>query len=332
MQPERRAALTALLDEAGFGGARIEPLAADASFRSYDRVFAADGRRAVLMNAPPGKEDVRPFRRVAELLGGWGFSAPRIHAADETHGFLLLEDLGDDLFGALIRGGAAEAPLYEAAVDVLTALSAHAPPSDLPPYDMALLLAETELLLDWRFPEVAGRPVGDAARRTWQDAWATVLQPVADARAVLVLRDYHVDNLIWLPRRAGLAKVGLLDFQDAVRGHAAYDLASLLVDVRRDVPPALEESLLARYIAATGADGAAFRADYARLAAQRNAKIIGIFTRLWRRDGKARYLEWLPRAWRLLRRDLSHPALEPVAAWFDMHMPDDPAARGAPGP
>lgn len=329
MKSERVAARDRLLTQCGFGGAQIVPLAADASFRRYDRITGNDGRRAVLMDAPPDREDVRPFHRIARLLNSWDLSAPVVHGADEVHGFLLLEDLGDDLFSRLIQLGHEEIELYGAAIDVLAGIRRQTPPEDLPPYDMDLLLAETELLLDWRFPEVTGANATDGQRQQWQEAWTSVLTPVAEARTVLVLRDYHVDNLIWLPGREGLRRTGLLDFQDAVRGHPAYDVASLLSDVRRDVAPELEAAMLARYIDRAGEDEATFRTAYALLAAQRNAKIAGIFTRLSVRDGKHGYRRWLPRTYRLLRRDLAHPALAPVARWFDNHLPRDPVEDSA---
>jgi aminoglycoside/choline kinase family phosphotransferase len=328
MTPEREAARDRLLSTCGFDGARIAPLAADASFRRYDRIEGPGDTRAVLMDAPPNKEDVRPFNRIAGLLANWNLSAPEVLGADEIHGFLLLEDLGDDLFSRLIKKGHDEYELYAAAIDVLADLSERAPPADLPAYDMNLMLAETEILLDWRFQEATGAQPTDLQRRSWRDAWAEALAPVAGEQGVLVLRDYHVDNLIWLPDRAALRRTGLLDFQDAVRGHAAYDVASLLSDVRRDVSPDLEESMLHRYIKATGADNDAFRIACALLATQRNAKIAGIFTRLSARDGKHGYRRWLPRTFRLLRRDLTHPALAPVAHWFDNHLPHDPSEDG----
>jgi len=330
MADERLTARDRLLDAAGYEDAEIRPLAADASFRRYDRITRPDGQRAVLMDAPPGKEDVRPFQQIANLLSGWRLSAPAILAADPEQGFLLLEDLGDDLFSHLIRNGHDEAELYAAAIDTLAALQANTPPENIPPYDLDLLLQETGLLLDWRFPDAAGREPSADERAAWQSAWCEVLDNVAGDQSVLVLRDYHVDNLIWLPNQQGIQRTGLLDFQDAVRGHRAYDVASLLSDVRRDVPPEIERTMLARFIAAAGADKAAFMADYAVLAAQRNTKILGIFTRLSKRDGKHGYLKWLPRTWRLLRRDLAHPALEPVARWFDNYLPHDPAEDSRP--
>lgn len=329
MEPERLRARDHLLSACGFGDARIVPLAADASFRRYDRVEADGGRRAVLMDAPPDKEDVRPFHRIAEILSDWRLSAPTVFGADPVQGYLLLEDLGDDLFSRLIAGGHDETELYAAAIDVLAELTRHSPPEDLPPYDMDLLLAETGLLLDWRFEEATGAAATDAQRLEWRQAWTEVLAPVAGSRAVLVLRDYHVDNLIWLPERGGLKRTGLLDFQDAVRGHPAYDVASLLSDVRRDVSPALEQRMLTRFAAETGIDPERFHTAYTLLAAQRNTKIAGIFTRLSVRDGKHAYRKWLPRTYRLLRRDLAHPALAPVARWFDNHLPRDPVEDSA---
>lgn len=329
MQSDRIDARDRLLGQSGFGGAAIAPLAADASFRRYERIDGIDGSRAVLMDAPPEKEDIRPFRRIAELLHGWELSAPEILGADETHGYLLLEDLGDDLFSRLIEQGHDESELYSAAIDVLCDLSHRMPPTDLPAYDLDLLLSETDLLLAWRFQEATGQQPSEVQWQEWRLAWADVLRPLLDARRVLVLRDYHVDNLIWLPRRAGLRRAGLLDFQDAVRGHAAYDVASLLSDVRREVSSELEEAMLSRYISVTGTESDAFRTAYALLAAQRNTKIVGIFTRLSVRDGKHGYRKWLPRTYRLLRRDLSHPALAPVARWFDNHLPRDPVEDSA---
>ncbi|WP_417518482.1 aminoglycoside phosphotransferase family protein [Minwuia sp.] len=326
MEPDRIAARDRLIAEAGLAGAAVGPLAADASFRSYDRIVHPDGRRAVLMNAPPGLEDVRPFHRVADLLSGWGLSAPTVIEADTNAGFLLLEDLGDDLFSRLIAQGHDEVQLYAAAVDVLIALARQAPPADLPAYDMDLLLTEADLMPDWYAPH-CGVTLTPGEREAYRHAWRSCLGQVAAVTDTLVLRDYHVDNLIWLPERHDVAQVGLLDFQDAVRGHAAYDLASLLSDVRRDVPPQIEAAMLDRYIAGTACSSERLRTAYTVLAAQRNTKILGIFTRLSARDGKDGYLRWLPRTWRLLERDLRHPALAPVAAWFDNHLPNVPSVE-----
>jgi hypothetical protein len=321
---ERDAAIAAFLQRAGWGAARRRKLAGDASFRRYDRL-QMDGTTAVLMDAPPPQEDVRPFLRVARLLQGLGLSAPRILAEDVAAGLLLLEDFGDMTYTRLLIEGADEDCLYQLAVDLLVALHGAPPPnadSGIPPYDDGRLLTEAGLLVDWYLPAISGEPTLPALREEYLEIWRGVL-PVA--RAVperLVLRDFHVDNLMLLNERDGVAACGLLDFQDAVVGPVTYDLVSLLEDARRDVPPALAAAMTERYLAAFPAlDGAAFAASYSVMGAQRNAKIVGIFTRLCVRDGKPHYLHHIPRVWRLLEQDLRHNALAPVKAWLDRHIP-----------
>ncbi len=308
MTPPAHAA--AFLDAHGWGGANIRPLAGDASFRRYFRIVEAT-RVAVLMDAPP-PEDVRPFLRVAGWLSGEGFRPPAVLAADADAGLVLLEDLGDRRMAeAVAADPAAEHRIYADAVDLLAALHAR-PPADVPPYDRAVLQREAALFVDWHAP-AAGLAV-DAAG--YAAAWDAAFDALAPAPAVTVLRDYHAENIM-LPADGGL---GLLDFQDALAGHPAYDLVSLLQDARRDVAPALEAAMLARF-------GHVDRAAYALLGAQRNAKILGIFTRLWRRDGKPRYLAYQPRVWAYLERDLAHPACAAVRDWFDANVPR--ASRGA---
>jgi aminoglycoside/choline kinase family phosphotransferase len=329
----RQQAMRRLLDANGWRGIEPQPLTADASFRTYHRL--ADGRRrAVLMDAPPPQEDVAPYIAVAALLRRLGLSAPEVMAEDRGHGFLLIEDFGDDTYTRLLARGADEAALYALAIDTLVALQravAAEDAPDLPPYDEARLLAEAALLADWYYPAATGNALAEAEREDYLARWRGVLREIEPCSATLVLRDYHVDNLMLLPDREGVRGCGLLDFQDAVVGHPAYDLVSLIEDARRDVPPALRESAAARYLAAfPGLDRPAFRRAAAILAAQRNAKIIGIFTRLWRRDGKAQYLPHIPRVWRLLEEDLHEPALAPIAGWLDRHLP--PAMRRAPEP
>ena len=329
---ERAARIERFLAGRGWADARRIPLAGDASFRRYERLRRGL-RRAVLMDAPPGHEDVRPYLRIARHLAGLGYSAPAIHAEDAEAGLLLVEDLGDASFTRLLaadgQGDAEE--LYGAAIDLLADLHRKPAPPGLGAYDEALYLAEADLLLDWYLPAVPGLPAPEPLRASYHHVWREVLPRAALGRSVLVLRDYHADNLMWLAARRGLARVGLLDFQDALAGSPAYDVVSLLEDCRRDVPPELAERMIARYLDAMAEiDAAAFRASYAVLGAQRNAKIVGIFTRLWRRDAKSAYLGLIPTVWRLLERDLAHPALDPVREWFDQHVP--PPFRRAPVP
>ncbi len=316
--------MAAFLEGCGWEGASPAPLAGDASFRRYYRL-GGDGRRAILMDAPPPQEDVVPYIAVSQLLRRLGFSAPEVFAEDRTRGFLLIEDFGDDTYTRLLDRGADEPALYTLAVDTLVelqrAVEARGSP-DLPPYDAERLLAEAALLVDWYAPAALGEPLSDGRRDEYLDLWRTLLPDAALPVDTLVLRDYHVDNLMLLPDRSGVQGCGLLDFQDAVCGPPSYDLVSLLEDARRDVPAELRRQLTERYLAAFPAlDRTAFLRSAAILAAQRNCKILGIFTRLWRRDGKPRYLVHLPRIWRLLDQELAHPALAPVASWLDRHLP-----------
>jgi aminoglycoside/choline kinase family phosphotransferase len=323
--PARRAAATLFLARNGWEGVVPVALAADASFRSYHRL--SDGnRRAILMDAPPPREDVAPFVVVAAILRDLGLSAPEILAEDRDAGFLLLEDLGDDTYNRLLAAGADEAALYELAIDALTALqlaAAKCPAAAaLPPYDESRLLAEAVLLVDWYQPAILGHRPPAAARAEYLRLWRQILPQAASVPATLVLRDFHINNLVLLRDRGGARRCGLLDFQDAVWGPASYDFVSLVEDARRDVAESLRLALTRRYLAAFPAlDRDAFARSAAILAAQRNCKILGIFTRLWRRDGKPAYLAHIPRVWRLLEGDLRHPALAPLAPWFERFLP-----------
>ena len=326
---DRARRLDAFLETAGWGGARRVALAGDASFRRYLRLD--DGpRRAVLMDAPPSCEDTRAFAALARHLRRIGLSAPEIHAEDARNGFLVIEDLGDATYTRILNGGTGQGPdeptLYALAVDVLIHLHRLAPddavPAGLAPYDDGPLIDEANLLIDWTLPAMSGRPAADEARRSYAAAWRATFPTLHAQPRTLVLRDYHVDNLMWLAGRNGIAACGLLDFQDALAGPPAYDLMSLLQDARRDIDPGLADAMLARYRAAIpGLDRRGFDNSYAILAAQRHAKVIGIFTRLGQRDGKPDYLIHIPRVWRLLEAALCHPSLAPVAAWFESHVP-----------
>jgi N-acetylmuramate 1-kinase len=320
---DRAEHVSGFLAASGWGAAARWRLAGDASFRRYDRL-EQEGRRIVLMDAPPPQEDVRPFLRVARHLRGLGLSAPEILAEDVALGLLLLEDFGDATYTRLLAQGAAEAPLYALAIDVLIALHRRADPAatPVPPYDDQRLLTEAALLVDWYLPAVTGTPTEPALRAEYLALWQGLLGAARGVPPTLVLRDYHVDNLMLLEGRSGIAACGLLDFQDAVIGPRSYDLVSLLEDARRDVSPDLAAAMLEQYLAAFPAlDREAFAASYAILGAQRNCKIVGIFTRLDRRDGKPIYLRHIPRVWRLIAQDLRHPALAPMAAWLDRHIP-----------
>ena len=331
---ERGRAIEEFLAAGGWPNARHFSLAADASFRRYERVI--DGRRlAVLMDAPPDLEDVHAFARIARHLNRLGFSAPKILAEDSDNGFLLLEDLGDDTFSRLLAEGESEEELYALAVDVLAALhalpAAAAAPGWLDAYGEEKLLEEAGWFTDWYLPAVSGKETAATTRDAYLAAWRAVLPIVHGQPRTLVLRDYHVDNLLRLKGPDGVRDIrtcGLLDFQDAVAGPAAYDLMSLLEDARRDVADDLAQTMLARYFDAMGdamkdKDRESFIAAYAVLGAQRHAKVIGVFTRLARRDGKDGYLRHIPRVWGLLERGLENPLLGPLKAWFDVHVPKE---------
>lgn len=310
--------LSEFVSAAGWQGAAITPLPGDASFRRYFRLVRPDGGSAMLMHAPPPHEDPAPFLHAANWLNAHGMRAPVIMAENASAGWALIEDFGDDrMRDWLDHHPEDESGAYRAAVDALAALH-RLPPGPFPPYDMATYQREAALLVEWYCP-AQGLTVDVPG---FGAAWDEVLAPVLDRQEpqVTVLRDYHAENIMLLGGRAQ-APQGLIDFQDALIGHPAYDLVSLLQDARRDVSEALEAAMLTHYCTATGAVFDDFHADYARLGAQRNAKIIGIFTRLDRRDGKPRYLAMIPRVWAALERDLAHPALGPVARWFDANIP-----------
>jgi len=365
MQAERHDALETFLREAGWAGAKIAALPGDASTRHYLRLERG-GRPAILMDQPPGVEtppcppdasarerhslgynavarlagsDCARFVAAARYLRAHGLSAPQIYAADPGRGFILLEDLGDRLYGEALSAGADESELYGAATDALAQLHREPAPASLAPdkplyaYDETALMAEIELMTAWFFPVALGRAAREEEvlehRRLWHDA----IGFLKDGPAVFVHRDYHSPNLLWLPERRDIARVGVIDFQDAVAGPRSYDIVSLVEDARRDVAPELAEALTRRYIEAMQAQGTPVeterhRAEMAIMAAQRNTKIIGIFARLFKRDAKPRYLAHLPRMWRYLSRDLEHPALEPLRAWYDHTVPAD--RRGTP--
>jgi tRNA threonylcarbamoyl adenosine modification protein YjeE len=348
---ERMMTMRRFLDESGFADAERRHLQGDASTRTYERLVQG-ARRVVLMNAPrrpdgpPVRnglpysaiahlaEDVKPFVAMARALRALGLSAPDIYAADLAEGLLILEDLDNDGMVA----GDPPAPIeerYAAAIDLLAAL--HRAPAPellpvaprvdhrLPTYDRDAFLIEVELLLDWYVPHRGGT-VDEEGRKQFLSLWRAALTRAATGPVHWALRDFHSPNLLWLADRTGIARVGLLDFQDAVIGPPAYDVASLLQDARVDVPETMEFALLGRYAQARQTDDPHFNlhgfvALYALMAAQRATKILGIFARLDRRDGKPQYLRHLPRVWGYLRRSLAQPTLAPLKAWYDAHVP-----------
>jgi aminoglycoside/choline kinase family phosphotransferase len=313
---------------AGWGDAGERLLAGDASFRKYFRLTRPGGS-AVVMDAPAPQEDVRPFVRIGKHLLSLGLSAPEIWAEDTANGFLLLEDLGDDTFARVLAKGGDEGELYARATDVLVALHQapdHAVLPGLGSYTGEALIEAAMLLPEWYLPEATGTPTSAEDTEAYRAAWRACLARLPPTAGSLLLRDYHKDNLVWLPGRPGVKICGLLDFQDAQQGHPSYDLVSLIEDARRDVPPAIREACLARYVAATGLDDKDFRLGMALMAAQRHARIIGLWIRLLRRDGKPEYLQHMQRCWRMFERALAHEALEPLRAWVDRLLP--PALRG----
>jgi len=307
----------------GWGNAVVTALPSDASFRQYHRLQAGE-RRALLMDAPPDREDIKAYVAIARHLVAMGFSAPDILALDEAAGLAVIEDFGDGTYTRLLNDGADPVTLYELAIDVLAGLHGQgdAERVEVPFYGQDKLLQEASLLVDWYRPAMTRQSTPDGVRRSYMDAWRAVFDSLPAGPTTLVLRDYHVDNLMLLEGRDGVARVGLLDFQDAVRGHPSYDLVSLLEDARRDVPDDISDAMKNRYRAAQPS-----LADdtlgpwYAILGVQRHAKIAGIFVRLAVRDGKPVYLPHIPRTMRLLARHLEAPELAPIKSWFDAHMP-----------
>lgn len=312
----------AFLSAANWGGAQILPLAGDASFRRYFRIV--DGaRQAVLMDAPPPHEDPRPFIHVADYLSGIGLRAPRILHQDLDQGLLLIEDFGSVRMRETVDANPArEEEIYAGVVDVLIELHRHAPAAGLKSHGLESWLDEICLFTDWYCPAVGL----EVDKESFLAAWQAVLAPVdAQGQSVTELRDFHAENIMLLEDGRGVGQFGLLDFQDALVGHPAYDLVSMLEDARRDVSPAVEAAELARYMKKTGRD-ARFETAYWALGAQRNTRILGVFVRLWKRDGKPHYARFQPRMWGLLERNLQQAALAPVRAWFDANVPDDKRA------
>ena len=321
---DREKAMSAFLGATQWSDANRVNVAGDASNRRYDRLTGADGKTVILMDAPPEKgEDIRPFVRIARHLNEIGLNPPEILIQDEENGFLILEDLGDELFARVLeRSPDLETPLYEAAVDVLTHLHATPCPA-LEPYETAVMSEMAALAYEWYILGALGE-IDTGKRDTFYTRFHALLAPLSKGPQVLIQRDYHAENLLWMPQRDGVQRVGLLDFQDAMSGHPAYDLVSILQDARRDVPAATEGAMKARYIEQNKLDVDDFDAAYALLGAQRNLRILGVFARLCMRDGKAHYVDLIPRVWGHIETNLQHPALSPIAEQIlnDLPYPD----------
>jgi aminoglycoside/choline kinase family phosphotransferase len=352
------------LQAAGLGDARRQVLAGDASTRRYERVYPAKGGASLIfMDQPPSLETqpcpprasaaerqalgynamarlaagrVEAFVANAGYLRGCGLSAPVIHGADAAVGLAVLEDLGDALFAQAVVQGTPEPALYGPAIEVLVKLHQAAPPPvlntdgvtwPLLTYDDLALKTGCDLFLEW-WPKYSGlAPFNDDALGQWEAMWAPIRARGAAGASVFAHRDYHAENLIWLDGRQGVARVGLLDFQDALCAHPAWDLLSLLQDARRDIDPALEKGMLDQYFALQGLiDKAQFMADYRGLAALNATRILFIFARQVAGFGKPRYVDFMPRTWRYLERNLAAPDLAPLKAWFDKYVPNEARA------
>jgi aminoglycoside/choline kinase family phosphotransferase len=323
----REELIIAFLTENGWGTSTRTKLFSDASFRHYERL--SNGEKSVmLMDAPPEKEDIKPFVNIDHYLRRNNFNAPQIYAMDEKNGFLLLEDFGNDSYTNLLSGKSSlsgkyeEEELYCAAIDVIAGLHRIPLAEKIADYDYSLLMRECRLLVDWYLPNIGLDMDVKAAGEEYIEIWKDILTGIKPAEPVTVMRDFHADNLMWIPNRSGIERVGLLDFQDAVAGSPVYDLVSLLEDARRDVANDTVDACLKRYIKNRKVlDKDEFMANYAMFAAQRNCKIVGIFARLAIRDNKPRYLSYMPRVWGHLMNDIKHPALAPLKKWISKIIP-----------
>ncbi len=322
---DRENRIIAFLDNSGWGGARRVEMVGDASFRRYQRLIEAE-RTALLMDAPPPEENVAAFSMIDRHLRDMGLGAPEIFAEDVDAGLMVIEDFGDDTYTRLLENGGDERVLYRTAVDVLVHLhrdqAKRAIPDAVAPYDDEKLLDEAFLLTDWYMPALFGRPTSAQVRQSYGEAWLEAFPIVHGQPRTLVLRDYHINNLMRAGAHNGLKACGLLDFQDALCGPAAYDLMSLLEDSRRDVDHSLANEMLEYYLDAfPEIERKAFKDAFTILGGQRHAKVIGIFTRLCLRDGKPGYLDHIPRLWRLIEHSLGHPSLARLKLWMDRHIP-----------
>lgn len=313
------------LEKHGWKEKEISFLAGDASHRRYYRLGSEEGSHVLLMDAPPPMENIENFIQIDRILWDMGFSVPEILATDMDQGLALIEDFGDHTYTRILEDKKKYDPLYETAVDVLISLHKKFDPSlhaNLRPYTLEEYMREANLFIEWYYPKIFKEDLSDAGRKAWVHCWEDALKVALTSQKTLVLRDYHIDNLLWLKNRKGIQRCGLLDFQDALVGSTTYDLVSLLEDARHDVPKEIQNRMITRYLDAfpkLGHDD--FFKEYYTVGAQRNTKIIGIFSRLAFRDGKRKYLVCIPRLWKWLENDLAHPHLKSVKEWFDYYVP-----------
>lgn len=340
----RSLAIRTFLDEAGYRNATRRHLTGDASVRAYEHIHTGD-KRLVLMDSPrhtPGPilahgkyyqqiahiaEDVRPFIAIARSLVEKGLRAPAIYETDIEQGILLIEDLGSA--GVLDDDGVPIAERYRESAACLARMHAQPFQRDLPvaegiihhvpDFDRDAMQIEVSLLTDWYLPWKRGTPASDAERRDYIAIWDALIESLSAAEHNLLLRDFHSPNIIWRPEASGTDRVGIIDFQDAMIGPSAYDVASLVQDARVDMPEGVADDVLDHYLTLRGKDAGFDRARFLRdwhvMAAQRNCKLVGLWVRLMQRDGKPAYMRHMPRSLRNLERALSHPDLAPLRDW-----------------
>ncbi len=323
---ERKPLLTDFINSNDLGGYLQQELPRDASKRRYIRMIGSD-EELILMDAPPAHENVADFIKIAKHLRNLGLSAPEIYAEDVENGILLLEDFGDNSFNKILAYGSSEQQLYQDAIDVLIDLhnNKDAINIDLENYNLDKYQTEASLLTQWYLPEINGAKWTKTGNQEYQSAWEDIYNNLPEQPKTLVLRDYHVDNLMVLKQRGRPENCGLLDFQDALIGSPAYDVVSLLEDARRDIDDKLRQKMLKRYFTGMGYNDdqkKIFNQWYVMLAAQRHAKVAGIFIRLFRRDRKKHYLKHIPRVIDMLSNHLENPLLKPLDDWFNQYLPN----------
>lgn len=348
----RNTQINTLIEKSAFKTGKRTFLDGDASFRRYECVSTGT-RATLLMDMPrrpdgPIVRDKKSYSAIAHLaesisavvgindhLFKLGYSAPEIYDLDLENGLALIELLGDQVFGNMhARGDDMREPMM-AAADVLADMAARMWPQMVPvrqgrdhpieAYDASAMLIEADLLPSWYWPHMTGQALSDDIHDAFTGVWQNLFPTLDTTHPVWTLRDYHSPNLMWMPQRSGLRRVGLIDTQDCVMGNAAYDLVSLLQDARVDIDFGFAGDLFEYYCEQRSTDKnfdrKVLERDFAILGAQRATKILGIFARLNKRDGKPGYLKHIPRVQRYLARNLQHPELAALKDWHDRYLP-----------